>query len=133
MAKYVSTPLPDRFYAGLVAGKSDGDARTFFEGRIRPSDRSEVADEFKKLLVLETQKLRRKGDRPGKSARVSKKFLTARERRELGLYRLPKVGLRYAQFLGLHELWNTYMQQLLDLPRLEASGWVPGSVFKTIF
>lgn len=131
MAKYVSTPLPDSFYSGLGSssgggGKSDVDAKTFFEQRIRPSDRSEVADEFKKLLVLEAQKLRKKGDRAGKSARVSKKFLTARERRELGLYRLPKVGLRYSQFLGLHHLWSSYMHQLLDLPRLEATGWAPG-------
>jgi hypothetical protein len=82
-----------------------------------------VADEFKKLLVLETQKPRRVRL---KTPRLSKKFLTARERRELGLYRLPKRGLRYSQFEALQDLWRGYMRELLDLDQLETSGWTPG-------
>ena len=125
MAKFVTTPLPVNFYSHLDSGgKCEGGARTFFADRIRRSDRNEVADEFKKLLVLETQKLR-KAPRV-KKPRLSKKFLTARERRELGLYRLPKRGLRYAQFTGLQELWLGYMRELLGLDQLEASGWAPG-------
>jgi hypothetical protein len=42
----------------------------------------------------------------------------------------PKVGLRYAQFSGLHQLWINYMQELLDLNQLEASGWVPGKQYR---
>ena len=125
MANFVSTPLPDRFYAGLDLSKSEDDAKTFFENRIRRSDRNEVTDEFKKLLVLEAQKSRKVRH---KQPRLSKKFLTARERRELGLYRLPKVGLRYAQFTGLNQLWLGYLQELMDLTQLEASGWTPGKI-----
>lgn len=126
MAQFVSAPLPASFYSGLAREKCDTDAKTFFQSRIRRSDRNEVADEFKKLLVLEAQKARRKS--APKTPRLSKKFLTARERRELGLYRLPKRGLRYAGFAALQELWQAYMRDLLDLDQLEASGWAPGNL-----
>ena len=124
MSKFVTTPLPAQFYSGLEnSGKSDEDAKIFFANRIRRSDRNEVTDEFRKLLVLEAQKPRKVRI---KTPRISKKFLTARERRTLGLYRLPKRGLRFAQFTELVVLWESYMRELLGLDQLEASGWAPG-------
>ena len=91
--KPVLAPLPDTFYEGLKS--SEKDATAFFETRVKECDRREIPDEFKKTLVLEAQKLRRtKFHKP----RISKKMLTSKEKRELGLSRLPKIGLNYQQF-----------------------------------
>ncbi|KAJ5932215.1 hypothetical protein N7516_006704 [Penicillium verrucosum] len=41
--------------------------------------------------------------------------LSAREKRQSGLYDLPKEECKYAIFKGLHELWVGYMQEILDV------------------
>jgi len=102
--------------------KNAGDLKDFFAKKLPPGDRKEVAGEFKKTLVLAAQKPK-KGKGP--PVRKSKKQLTAKERRNLGLFRLPKRGLQYSSFLPLHNLWTGYMKELLDLEGLEASGWKP--------
>ena len=45
------------------------------------------------------------------------KYLTAFERRRLGLNKLPKSGLVYDDFRDVHRLWIGYMLELL--PNLE--------------
>ena len=98
------------------------DAKDFFAARLPPGDKKEVDGEFKKGLVLATQKNKKKKSKP---IRKSKQYLTAKERRALGLYRLPKKGLEYTSFLPLHSLWKGYMEELLDVSNLEKGGWVP--------
>jgi len=104
--------------------KKSSDLKDFFAKKLPPGDRKEVAGEFKKTLVLAAQKPK-KGKGP-QQVRKSKKQLTAKERRNLGLFRLPKKGLQYSSYLPLHNLWTGYMKELLDLEGLEASGWKPG-------
>jgi hypothetical protein len=41
------------------------------------------------------------------------KYLTAFERRKLGLNKLPKTGLVYDDFRELHQLWQGYIAELL--------------------
>jgi ribonuclease P protein subunit POP4 len=41
--------------------------------------------------------------------------LSARQKRDSGLYDLPKEECKYAIFKGLHELWVGYMQEILDV------------------
>ena len=57
--------------------------------------------------------------------RPSKKQLTAREKRNLGLYRLPKTGLQYASFTELADLWREYMRGLIGADALNKSAWKP--------
>jgi len=127
MASNFCQPLPERYTKGLN-GQSDkghkkaSDLKDFFAKKLPPGDRKEVAGEFKKTLVLAAQKPK-KGKGP--QVRKSKKQLTAKERRNLGLFRLPKRGLQYSSFLPLHNLWTGYMKELLDLEGLEATGWKP--------
>ena len=45
------------------------------------------------------------------------KYLTAHEKRKLGLCKLPKTGLVYEDFRQIHQLWLGYMNELL--PNLE--------------
>lgn len=39
--------------------------------------------------------------------------MSAREKRERGLFQLPKFGLVYDHYIPLHELWQSYMLELL--------------------
>jgi len=109
-------------YSKLVPSESECDLKQFFSSKLPQGDRSEVNDEFKKTLVLSAQKSKNKKI---KHVRKSKKALSAKERRALGLYRLPKKGLLYSSFLPLHSLWCGYVEELLDLTSLESTGWQP--------
>jgi len=135
-------PLPDPFYTGMEGvtnnqNKGGGEgrgveaAKKFFESRLAGCDRREVGDEFKRTLVLEAQRSKQlSAAKAKKKPRVSKKMLTAREKRDLGLHRLPKKGLNYQQFKDLHELWKGYMQELLELDKLKQDGWKPGNLLE---
>jgi len=107
-----------------VAGPSGikDNIRTLFEGHLPPGDVKEINGELKKTLVLSYQKPKRTKSKP---IRKSKKPLTAKEKRSLGLYRLPKKGLKYSSFEALNSMWNGYMKELLDLESLESGGWSP--------
>lgn len=50
--------------------------------------------------------------------------LSAREKRSSGLHDLPAEECKYAIFKGLHELWVSYMQEVLDLESSAARGVV---------
>ena len=115
-------PLSDSVLA--VAGQKckDSSIKTLFENRLPKSDKKEIDGEFKKTLVLSYQKPKILKNKP---VRKTKKPLTAKEKRSLGLYRLPRQGLRYQSFLSINSLWMGYMTELLDLESLEAGGWSP--------
>merc|ERR1712218_273475 len=94
MASNLCQPLPERYMKGLdVVGSEKGhkkdqptELKDFFANKLPPGDRKEVAGEFKKTLVLAAQRPK-KGK--GLQVRKSKKQLTAKERRNLGLFRPP--------------------------------------------
>ncbi|KAJ5599702.1 hypothetical protein N7450_000769 [Penicillium hetheringtonii] len=48
--------------------------------------------------------------------------LSAREKRSSGLYDLPQEECKYAIFQGLHTLWISYMQEILDLSATGKTG-----------
>jgi len=131
----LSAPLPDKYKEGLaipaakelntsdyVIEANSSEIHNYLAAKLPKADRKEVPGEFKKTLVLAAQKP--KGGR-SKTVRKSKKQLSARERRSLGLFRLPRRGLAYSSFLALHRLWVAYMEELLDLAGLQAQGWAP--------
>jgi len=117
-------PLPESILSvgGSSRNSEKSDLKAYLETKLPHGDRKEISGEFKKTLVLAAQKSKVKKTKP---ARKSKQYLTAKERRALGLYRLPKKGLKYSTFLPLHSLWTGYMEELLDLANLEKGGWSP--------
>lgn len=107
----------------LTPGPGNSDSfKTLLENRLPPGDKKEINGEFRKTLVLSYQKPKLTKSKP---VRKTKRPLTAREKRDLGLYRLPRKGLKYSSFESLHQLWLGYMTELLDLATLEAGGWSP--------
>jgi len=114
-------PLPENILCAGGSSTDNSDLRAFLQSKLPHGDRKEVDGEFKKVLVLAAQKTKKKQ----KPVRKSKQYLTAKERRSLGLYRLLKKGLKYSSFLPLNSLWNGYMKELLDIDTLEKGGWSP--------
>lgn len=55
--------------------------------------------------------------------RKKKKQLSMREKRELGLYKINKQGMKYKQFEGLHCLWKEYIRNYLNLRELQNKGF----------
>lgn len=53
---------------------------------------------------------------PPKDKTINKKSkrLNARQRRELGIYDIPKEALKYENFVPLHDLWLGYIKELYD-------------------
>lgn len=43
------------------------------------------------------------------------KPLSAREKRQTGIYDIPEKECKYEIFKGLHDLWVKYMQEILEL------------------
>jgi len=121
MSDYCQT-LPESILSGGGSSTEKSDLKGFLESKLPHGDKKEVDGEFKKVLVLAAQKSKNKKQKP---VRKSKQYLTAKERRNLGLYRLPKKGLKYSSFLPLNSLWNGYMKELLDLESLQKGGWSP--------
>ena len=97
--------------------------KNLLQTRLPSGDKKEIDGEFKKTLVLGYQKP--KLGKHKKQTRKSNKPLTAKEKRALGLYRLPKKGLKYSSFVSLNSLWLGYMEELLDMEALEKGDWSP--------
>ncbi|KAG5204007.1 Ribonuclease P protein subunit [Trichophyton interdigitale] len=56
------------------------------------------------------------------------KPLSAHEKRDLGVHKLPKEEMKYEIFKGLNQLWTEYMWQFLDLvprPASDSTGKTP--------
>ena len=109
--------------ATMDSSKERQEATRDFIGELVPeSDRKEIDDEMKRMLLTNKLKCKQKIKKPqpvrqGKKNKAAKP-LTARERRDLGLDRLPRTGgLKYADLKPLHELWKGYMAEKVDLSR----------------
>ena len=116
-------PLPEHLLRQSSSAPVCKDSfRTLLVNNLPKGDQKEIDSEFKKTLVLAYQKPKLLKNKP---FRKTKKPLTAKEKRSLGLYRLPRKGLKYSSFVSLHSLWSGYMTELLDLQALEDGGWTP--------
>ena len=116
-------PLPEQLLRQSSSAPVCKDSfRTLLVNNLPKGDQKEIDSEFKKTLVLAYQKPKLLKNKP---FRKTKKPLTAKEKRSLGLYRLPRKGLKYSSFVSLHSLWSGYMTELLDLQALEDGGWTP--------
>lgn len=57
-----------------------------------------------------------------KPPRHMRNFLTARERRKLGFYKLPNKGMIFQDFLPMNQLWNDYAKKLLQVDDWNETG-----------
>lgn len=108
-----------RLYSPLEGSSSNKSGssvvKSYLETHLPSSDRNEIDGEMKKIFSLQKQKGSRKKITNSKCRRKKDKYLSARERRQVGLDKLPKVGLQYSSFLALHNLWLGYIKEVLKL------------------
>ncbi|OQD76680.1 hypothetical protein PENDEC_c004G00171 [Penicillium decumbens] len=126
MSKMASSPAPNTHIAQtlLARAHSPDTATQQFTERIkqkplflRPTSPSASDNRSRRRMHRLRKKeyfLRHQRPRP----------LSAREKRTSGLYDLPKEECKYAIFKGLHALWTTYMQEILNLKPDGRSGLV---------
>ena len=113
-------PLPPELggedYENHGRATMDGEKsiREFLQTHIPPSDQKEIDEELRKPLPIQKDKKKElKQPQPRKKA----KYLTSRERRDLGLYKLPRKSkdLKYKDMKPLHKLWQGYVSEVLGL------------------
>lgn len=106
--------LPTKlFKAPPNDSKKQLNLKQFLTKTLPASERKEIDGEFKKTLSLRKgQKV--KGKKKVKRTRKGQ-YLTANERRKLGLNRLPKRGggLEFNHFHEVHDLWLDYMRKVI--------------------
>jgi len=92
--------------------------KEFLRKHVPKSDQKEIDEEFKKNVPLSKQ-LKKKIKQPQPTRKG--KYLTAREKKDLGLSKLDKDGLRFETFKKLHYLWLDYMREIIDFGKIETS------------
>lgn len=117
----VPTEVTGQGHDSMITGKNNGELlKDFLKKRLPTSDQKEIDQEFKKTFPLHKQPGKGKKIRkPQKPRRLGDKYLTSRERRDLCLSKLPKKGLKFRDFRGLHQLWLGYMTDLLDFDKYQ--------------
>lgn len=96
-------------------GNNHDQLKEFLAESIPKSDQKEIEGELKKTFMLRNTKGRKKiGRSQPLKRRPQGKALTARHRRDLGLFKLPKKGMKFSDYHSLHELWQGYMAELVD-------------------
>jgi len=108
------------FKASNDENQSAGNLKQFLTKNLPPSERKEIDAEYKKTLSF------RKGQKVKKASKAKRprkgRYLTAHERRKLGLNRLPKRGgLNFADLHQAHDLWLDYMRKVIGYSAEESS------------
>jgi len=109
--------LPAQVFRTDNSSKQKKTLKQFLTQNLPASERKEIDGEFKKTLAFS-----RKGQKvkKAKAKRTRKgQYLTSNERRKLGLNRLPKRGLNFADFHEVHDLWLDYMRKVIGYPAPE--------------
>ena len=102
--------------------KSNEKLRDFLKKTLRESDANEIESELKKTVSFKKQRRVKIGGvkAPKKDAKKAGKCLTSREKRQLGLDRLPKKGgVTYEDILPLNKLWKEYIESIVDWDKLD--------------
>ena len=88
----------------------------FLKEHVPPSDQKEIEDVLKRNLPLSKQNKRK----PKEKKKRKGKNLTAREKRDLNLYKVKKDSLKFESFKKLHYLWKDYMREIIDFNNLKS-------------
>lgn len=122
---YSSLPesLQERVF-GATVSDVDSDSneqavKAYLSSVLPATDTKRINEELKKRLLLAKHRLKSHK----RSQRQKKSQMTLSEKRELGLHKLKKTGLKYNDFRPLHSLWKQYFSSYIDINFLEESGF----------
>ncbi|PSN52928.1 hypothetical protein C0J52_03012 [Blattella germanica] len=113
-------PKPVQEGAGIQEIESDMDLiEDMLTTRLPQHRRAGVVDEMRKnylLMKFKTLDLKKRLQKRKKTQ------LSLKERRELGMYKIYRKGMKYKDFQDLHCLWKQYISNYLDLKELRKRG-----------
>lgn len=81
------------------------------ESLVNPGEKKNA--KIQDLTVFTELKNEHKKVKKPQRLKKQKKRLSRNESKELGMYALPRKALKYADYVALNELWNSYMEQQL--------------------
>ncbi|XP_037068220.1 ribonuclease P protein subunit p29-like [Pollicipes pollicipes] len=94
--------------------------KAFINARVPSRDAKAVEEAFlTKSIVMS----KRKQNKKKAQVRLRKGSLTSRSRRELGLHKLSRTGLKFDNYLPLNDMWSQYMRHYLNLDVLLGQGF----------
>lgn len=87
------------------------EVQSFLAKYIPKSDQKDTPDELKKTISFRKQKYKK--GRP-EVRRKKGQYLTCNEKKALGLAKLPRHAVKYANFHSIHQLWIDYITNLVN-------------------
>ena len=91
----------------------------FLKKNVPTSDQKEIDGILSRPLPLHKQFKKQNGNGNKPEKRRGKR-LTAREKRDLNLYKVKKDTLKFQSFKKLHYLWKDYMREIIDFNNLKS-------------
>ena len=91
----------------------------FLKKNVPTSDQKEIEGILSRPLPLHKQFKKQNGNGNKPEKRRGKR-LTAREKRDLNLYKVKKDTLKFQSFKKLHYLWKDYMREIIDFDSLNS-------------
>jgi len=90
----------------------------FLKQNVPPSDQKEIDAVLNKNPLPLHKQFKKQNSTGGKKPEKRRgKRLTAREKRDLNLYKVKKDTLKFQSFKKLHYLWKDYMREIIDFDR----------------
>lgn len=86
----------------------------FLEANVPRSDIANIRTELKKDFLLGKTKSK---DRTLKPRNRRMKFLTRKEKKQLGFYTMSRQSIKYKDMQPVHAVWCNYISQLLELDK----------------
>lgn len=97
----------------------------FLNNNANVKDKDRLEEDLKKSFVLGNRRSRKKVNH--KRTKKSK-HMTRKEKVALGLFQVPRTGMKYANLLPMNQLWKEYMRRHLELddrsiPQIHEKAW----------
>lgn len=116
-------PLPEAFGPTIDQNAASEYIKNLMKQALPRSEHANLATELKWHFVLDKHSVKE----PKQGGKIKKKFLTRKQRYELGLLKLPKTGWSYSKLETIREMWKGYMRENLDytqkVPSFEDPEW----------
>lgn len=104
------------------------DIKEFLKKHIK--EKCDIEAGLKKTFGFINKKTKKKTNQK-KTSKVS--YMNRKAKKEMGLFHLPRRGMKYVDALPMNELWTEYMKNQLELngkpvPQIHEKGWDSFSV-----
>ncbi|KAL1140495.1 hypothetical protein AAG570_000427 [Ranatra chinensis] len=123
----VCDKLPDKILEKTIGFSTEIEDQevSYIQSRIPSNDHYEITKLLHKNFPIskERQIVKKRAYRKGRQKRQTGCQLTSTRRRELGLHKLSRSGLKFTDLLPIHAIWVDYMRTYLGLDEFSKKKW----------